>query len=103
MVIGGQCLGDSVVVHDDEGNAIGQRPFFVWPIRVKVNAAIEKFSVHFDEDDVRIGIGAIILKGVTIGRGARIGAGSVVARDVAPGVEVFGNPARPGAPRQESV
>jgi acetyltransferase-like isoleucine patch superfamily enzyme len=46
------------------------------------------------EDDVWIGIGAIILKGVRIGRGARIGAGSVVTTDVPPGVEVNGNPAR---------
>ena len=32
------------------------------------------------EDDVHIGIGAIILKGVHIGAGARIGAGAVVTR-----------------------
>jgi acetyltransferase-like isoleucine patch superfamily enzyme len=48
------------------------------------------------EDDAWIGIGAIILKGVTVGRGARIGAGTVVTRDVAPGAYVVGNPARPG-------
>lgn len=47
------------------------------------------------EDDVWIGIGAIILKGVTIGAGARIGAGAVVARDVPAGACVGGNPARP--------
>jgi acetyltransferase-like isoleucine patch superfamily enzyme len=46
------------------------------------------------EDDVWIGIGAIILKGVHIGRGARIQAGSVVTQDVPPGQTVAGNPAK---------
>ena len=45
--------------------------------------------------DVWIGGGAIILPGVTIGDGAVIGAGSVVMRDVAAGMTVAGNPARP--------
>lgn len=47
------------------------------------------------EDDVEIGIGAIILKGVCVGRGARIEAGAVVTGDVAAGSTVAGNPARP--------
>ena len=47
------------------------------------------------EDDVWIGIGAIVLKGVRIGRGSRVGAGAVVTSDVAPGTLVAGNPARP--------
>jgi acetyltransferase-like isoleucine patch superfamily enzyme len=47
------------------------------------------------EDDAWIGIGAIILKGVRIGAGARVAAGSVVTRDVPPGASVAGNPARP--------
>lgn len=34
------------------------------------------------EDDADIGIGAIVLPGVTIGKGAQIGAGAVVARDI---------------------
>ena len=46
------------------------------------------------EDDVHIGIGAIILKGVHIGAGARIGAGAVVTADVPPGATVQGNPAQ---------
>lgn len=46
------------------------------------------------EDDVWMGIGAIVLKGVTIGAGARIDAGAVVAHDVPPGARAAGNPAR---------
>ena len=45
--------------------------------------------------NVWIGAGALIMPGVTIGDDALIGAGSVVTRDVAPGVTVVGNPARP--------
>jgi acetyltransferase-like isoleucine patch superfamily enzyme len=41
-----------------------------------------------------IGSGATILGGVTIGANAMVGAGSVVTRDVPPGVTVAGNPAR---------
>jgi acetyltransferase-like isoleucine patch superfamily enzyme len=46
------------------------------------------------EDDVWIGIGAYVLKGVRIGRGARIEPGSVVTRDVPPYAVIAGNPAR---------
>jgi acetyltransferase-like isoleucine patch superfamily enzyme len=45
------------------------------------------------EDDVWIGIGAIVLKGVRIGRGATVAAGSVVSHDVPPGAVASGNPA----------
>jgi maltose O-acetyltransferase len=46
------------------------------------------------EDDVWLGGGAIVCPGVTIGKGAVIGAGSVVVRDVPPGVFAAGNPCR---------
>lgn len=46
------------------------------------------------EDDVWIGFGATILGGVKIGRGAIIGAGTMVTKDVAPFTVVVGNPMR---------
>ena len=46
------------------------------------------------EDDVYIGTGSIVLHGVRIGRGAVVGAGAVVSRDVPPGAVVLGVPAR---------
>ena len=44
------------------------------------------------EDDVWIGFNSIILKGVKIGRGAIIGAGSIVTKDVEPWTLNVGNP-----------
>lgn len=46
------------------------------------------------EDDVFIGMQALVLKGVTLGAGCVVGAGSVVTRDVPAGMIAAGNPAR---------
>lgn len=45
-------------------------------------------------DDAWIGFGAIVLESVKIGKGAVIGAGSVVTRDIPDGAIAAGNPAR---------
>lgn len=52
------------------------------------------------EDHAYIGTGAIIKQGkpgqpLVIGRGAVVGMGAVVTKDVAPGATVVGNPAKP--------
>jgi UDP-2-acetamido-3-amino-2,3-dideoxy-glucuronate N-acetyltransferase len=46
------------------------------------------------ERQATLGSGAVILGGVRIGRGALVGAGAVVTRDVPAGATVVGNPAR---------
>jgi len=46
------------------------------------------------EDDVWLGLNAVVLKGVTIGKGSIIGANSVVTRSIPAGVIAAGNPCR---------
>ncbi len=46
------------------------------------------------EDDVWIGPGVAVLKGVRLQRGASIEPGTVVLKDVPAGARAFGNPAR---------
>lgn len=79
----------SYVAHDCE---IGDFVTFAPAVRCNGNVVIE--------DDVYVGTGAILRQGtpekkLRIGKGAVIGAGAVVLRDVAPGETVVGNPARP--------
>ena len=48
----------------------------------------------FIEDNVSIGSGAVIMGGIRIGKGAMIGAGAVVTKDVKENTTVAGVPAR---------
>ena len=80
IVIGETCMfGEQVIIRDDDGHGIDNRPQSA-PITIG--------------DRVWVGMRSMILKGVTIGDGAVITAGSVVAKDVPPGVLVGGVPAR---------
>ncbi len=49
-----------------------------------------------------LGAGCRIKNGLTVGEGAVVGFGSAVAKNVPPGVTVFGNPARPLASRRQA-
>lgn len=75
-----------VVVMDCDGHPVDRRLPDV--------PANKKMAPVCIEDDVYIGYGAIITKGVTVGKGAWIMAGSLVTRDVPAGAKVMGNPAR---------
>lgn len=65
-----------------------------WEDRLKNNNVKIKSAPIRIEDNVFIGARSIILKGVTIGEGSVVGAGSVVSQSVPPFVVVCGNPAK---------
>lgn len=52
------------------------------------------WSATIVEDEVVIGAGAVILPGLTLGKGCVVGAGAVVIKDVLPYATVVGNPAK---------
>ena len=85
----GACLDDGAVlvdfdhVIDDVELPIRAQPLVSSPIVIGARA--------------RIGLGAGVLRGVTVGAGATVGPHAVVTRDVPPGATVGGVPARPVA------
>lgn len=84
VTIGSNCqIGPRVLIMDNDFHVAGD------PLRQPQSGPVVL------EDHVWIGAGAIVLKGVRIGRRASIGAGSVVTRDVAADAVVAGSPARP--------
>src|SRR5215211_3541619 len=46
------------------------------------------------EDDVTVGVSAVVLGAITVGKGARVGGGAVVVKDVPPHSTAVGVPAR---------
>jgi acetyltransferase-like isoleucine patch superfamily enzyme len=63
-----------------------------YPASVRAKQSLEGVRVG---PAARVGANATILPGITVGAGCLVGAGSVVTQDIAPGVVVVGNPARP--------
>ena len=53
-----------------------------------------EWSTTIIENNVSIGAGVVILPGITLGEGCRIGAGSVVTKRIPPNVVACGVPAR---------
>jgi acetyltransferase-like isoleucine patch superfamily enzyme len=99
-------LGPHCAVHGNGGVTVGDN------VMIASHCAINTVSHHSDrrdipmsrqgiycdpvviEDDVWIGVGAIILQGVRIGRGSIVAAGALVNRDLPPGTVAMGVPAR---------
>lgn len=87
--IGNQCLiGANVTIVDTDFH-----PIIPKNRRHNSNPADIGASPVTIADNVFIGAGSIILKGVSIGKNSVIGAGSVVTKDVPENVIVAGNPA----------
>ncbi len=94
-----------VTIYDHDGNSLNHLDRRKEASNYFKNYSTNNMLTDFDwekvhskpiviENDVWIGVGATILKGVTIGEGAIVGAQSLVARDVPPFTVVAGNPAR---------
>ena len=64
------------------------------PARRRVKPLAARTAPIVIADDVFIGMNALVLKGVHLGEGSVIAAGSVVSRDVPPRTVAAGNPAR---------
>lgn len=60
----------------------------------KSDSKTNKWVAPVIEDDVLIGAGAILIGGIRVGKGSKIGAGAVVSTDVPPGATVVSQPAR---------
>ena len=82
-------------VHIGRNCFIGHGVIFINDRHPKANNPDWKVEETFVEDDVSIGSGAIVMCGLRLGKGCRIGCGAVVTRDVPPGEIVVGVPARP--------
>lgn len=55
---------------------------------------LDKESTVCVEEDARLGVNVTLMPGVTVGRGAQIGAGAVVTHDIPPYAVAVGVPAR---------
>jgi serine O-acetyltransferase len=101
----GAKLGKRVFIDHGSGVVIGETAevgddVLIYMGVVLGGTALERTKRHPTiENDVVLGSGAIVLGPITIGRGAKVGAGSVVIRPVPPGATVVGVPARIAEPQ----
>jgi maltose O-acetyltransferase len=95
-------ISDNVTIYDTDAHSLNHALRHKEFVEVVILNNVIKDAKELDvksapviiEDHVWIGFNAAILKGVTIGKGAIIGASSVVTKDVEAFTVVAGNPAK---------
>ncbi|SJL83534.1 WxcM-like domain-containing protein [Vibrio palustris] len=85
-------IWDGITIHDNV--FIGPNVTFTNDKYPRSKCYPEEFAKTIIEQGASLGANATILPGLTIGKGAMIGAGSVVTRSVPPYATVVGNPAK---------
>ena len=100
LIIGKNCsIGDRTEIHCTKHIEIGDNVLISWDCNIldrdyhSVNGEEERFAPVVIGNNVWIGCRVIILRGVKIGDGVVIAAGSVVTKDIPPYTLVAGNPA----------
>jgi acetyltransferase-like isoleucine patch superfamily enzyme len=107
LVIGNDTwIGQQCFMHSAGGLSIGNRVGVGPGVRIITSYHKEEWpnvpilfsDLEFEEvvieDDCDVGVGAIILPGVRVGKGSQVGAGAVVSQNVEPYSVVAGVPAR---------
>ena len=91
--IGNNCTLAGFVCNDAIiGDTVNMLGYLVHKFKQSERGLREKSPVI--EDEATVGMLAIVIGNVTVGKGAYIGAGSVVTKDVKPYTTVLGNPCR---------
>lgn len=102
----GAQVGRRVVIDHGMGIVIGETAevgddVLIYMGVVLGGTALENVKRHPTiEDGVILGSGATVLGPIRVGKGAKVGAGSVVIRPVPPGATVVGVPGRIAGPKQ---
>jgi acetyltransferase-like isoleucine patch superfamily enzyme len=99
VTIGNQVLiAHSVNIHDNDSHPQSASHRHHQAVEIFAGCDFDMTDVGMApiviDDDVWIGFNSAIMKGVTIGKGAIIGAATVITKDVPPYAIMVGNPAR---------